>query len=68
MNEKYLEQFRRTLDPKLVESIHARLERRERIQTVKQYSVFSMLALVFLFGVLMTFSSNVRAEVLQTIE
>jgi hypothetical protein len=68
MNENYLKQFRKSPDYKLLEKIHVRLERKERIWTIRKYSALSILALIFAFGILMTFSSTVRAEVLQTIE
>jgi len=68
MNEDYLKQFRRSPDSKFVEKIHARLEKKQRLQVIRNYSVFSALAVMFLIGILMTFSSTVRAEVLQTIE
>ncbi len=68
MNENYFKQFRRSPDSKLVEKIHVRLERRERIQTIKRYSTSSLLTLIFLFGSLTTVSSSVRAYVFQTVD
>lgn len=68
MNEDYMKQFRRKPDAGFVEKIHARLERKERRQAIKRYSAFTVLALMFAFGMLMTFSSPVRAAVLQTLE
>jgi hypothetical protein len=68
MNEDFIKQFRRLPDPNFVEKIHRRLERRERIQAIKRYSAFAAFALIFGLGILMTFSSTVRAAVLQTIE
>lgn len=38
------------------------------MQSIKRYSLFSALGLMFALGVLVTFSSTVRANVLQTIE
>lgn len=68
MNEDYLKQFRRMPDAGFVQKIHARLDRKERIHAIKRYSVLSVLVLIFTFGMVMTFSSTVRAAVLQTIE
>lgn len=68
MNEDFIKQFRRLPDTDFVENIHRRLERKERIQAIKRSSAFAALALIFGFGILMTFSSTVRAAVLQTIE
>lgn len=67
MNEEYLKQFRKQPSSVFVRKIHIRLERKERIQAIKRYAVRSALALVFLFGVLMTFSSTVRADVISLI-
>jgi len=52
----------------MVEKIRVRLEKRERIQIIKRYSFLSVLALTFVFSMLMTFPSTVRADVLQTIK
>ena len=68
MNEDFMRQFQKMPDSILLEKIHARLEKRERAQIIKRYAFLSVLALVSMFGVLVTFSSTVRAEVLQTIE
>jgi hypothetical protein len=68
MNEDYLKQFRRMPDANFVDKIHSRLERKEQRQAIKRVSAFSALALIIAFGMVMTFSSTVRAEVLQTIE
>lgn len=67
MNEEYLKNFRKSPDARLIENIRARLEKRERIRTIRRYSFLSVLALTFVFGLLMTFSSSVRAAVLQAI-
>lgn len=68
MNEDYMKQFRRMPDSSFVEKVHSRLERKERRQAITRFSAFSVLALIFAFGMLMTFSSTVRAGVLQVIE
>lgn len=68
MNEEFIKQFRRPPDFSFVEKIQMRLERKERIQVAKRYIVLSVLVLIFSFGMLMTFSSTARAEVLQTLE
>jgi hypothetical protein len=67
MNEEYLKRFRKQPNSVFVKKIHTRLERKERIQAIKRYAVRSALALAFLFGVLMTFSSTVRADVISLI-
>jgi hypothetical protein len=64
MNEEYLKNFRKSPDARLIENIRARLEKRERAQMIKRCSFLSMLTLIFAFGLLMTFSSTVRAEVI----
>lgn len=64
MNEDYIKGFRKAPDLQLLGRIQARLEKRERRQLIKRYTFLSMLALVFAFGMLMTFSSTVRAEVI----
>lgn len=68
MNEEFIKQFRKMPDSQFVEKIHARLGKRERAQIVKRYALLSVLALVSMFGMLMTFSSSVRANVLSFIE
>lgn len=68
MNDDYIKRFRKLPDSRLIERIHARLEKRERRKVIKRYSLLSFLALTFVFGLLMTFSSTVRAAVLQAIE
>lgn len=67
MNEDYLKQFRKLPDASLVEKIQSRLERKARKQTVKRYSIFSMLALMFLFSMFILFSSPAHAEILYTL-
>lgn len=68
MNEDFVRQFKKQPDSQLVEKIHLRLEKKERTQTIKRYSMLSGLALFFVFGMLMTFSSTVRADVINLIK
>lgn len=68
MNEEYVKSFRKAPDSQLLGRIEARLEKAERRQRVKRYSFLSVLALVFTFSLLMTFSSGVRAEVITIIK
>lgn len=63
MSEEHLRQFRKSPDSALVEKIHTRLGKRERIQKNKQYFTRSVLALILAFGMLLTFSPTVRAQV-----
>jgi hypothetical protein len=63
MNEEYIKGFRKSPDSGLIQRIHARLEKTERTQRFKRYSYLSVLALTFVFGMLMIFSSRVRADV-----
>lgn len=67
MNEEFIKQFRKSPETQFVERIHARLERRERVQRYKNYLTRSALMLPLIFGTLMTFSSTARAEVSQAI-
>jgi hypothetical protein len=64
MNEKYFTQFKRSPDSQFIEKVRMRLEKKERTQRIKRYSFLSVLALTFVFGMLMIFSSTVRAEVI----
>ena len=64
MNEQYIRGFRKLPDSRLVERIHTRLEKKERMHRIKRYSFLSVLALTFVFGMLMIFSSSVRADVI----
>ena len=64
MNEEFLKQFRKSPDSELVEKIHTRLGKRERAQKIKHYFTRSVLALILAFGMLLTFSPTVRAQVL----
>jgi hypothetical protein len=68
MNDDFIKQFQKSPDSRFVERTHARLEKRERIQMFKRYSIFSTFALIFMFGMLMTFSSAARADVISIIE
>ena len=67
MNEDYIKGFRKSPDSQLIGRIHARLEKREQTQKIKIYSFLSILAFTFVFGMLMMFSSHVRADVLTII-
>lgn len=67
MNEEFIKQFRKSPETQFVEKIHARLERRERVHRYKNYLTRSALALLLMFGMLMTFSTTARAEVSRTI-
>ena len=64
MNEDYLKQFRKQPNVSFVGKVHMRLERKERIQTIKSYIMRSALTLTLVFGSLMAFSFTVRAEVI----
>lgn len=64
MNEEYIKGFRKSPDSRLAERIYARLAKKERVERIKRYSFLSTLALMFVFGMLMTFSSRVRADVI----
>ena len=68
MKEEYIKSFRKAPDSQLLARIHARLERKERIGAIRKYSALSIFALIIVLGTLMTFSSSVRAYVLQTLE
>lgn len=68
MNEEFIKQFRKSLETQFVEKIHARLERRERVHRYKNYLTRSALALLLMFGLLMTFSSTARVVFAQSIE
>jgi hypothetical protein len=65
MNEEYIRGFQKSPDPRLISRIEARLEKRERTQWIKRYSLLSALVLTFMFGMLMMFSSSVRADVIR---
>jgi len=64
MNEDHLKNFRKSPDFPMLDKIHTRLEKRERRQKIKQYITRSVLALILAFGMLLTFSPTVRAQVL----
>jgi hypothetical protein len=68
MSEEFIKQFQKLPESNFVEKVHGRLERKARIQAVKRYSILSAFALIFVLGMSMTFSSTVRAYVLQTLE
>ena len=64
MNEEFIKQFRKSPASNFVEKIHGQLEKKEQAQRIKRYSLLSALALTFVFGMLMMFSSTVRADVI----
>lgn len=64
MNEEYLRGFKRSPDPGMIERIHARVEKRERTHKIRRFSLLSVLVLTFIFGMLITFSSHVRADMI----
>lgn len=64
MNEDYMKQFRKVPDSEFVKKVYTRLERKERIRSIQQHFIRSVLVLIFVFGMLMTFSSTVRAQVI----
>jgi hypothetical protein len=68
MNEDFMRQFQKMPDSILLEKIHVRLAGKERKHRIKQYFTHSVMTLIFVFGVLMIFSSAVRAEVLRTFQ
>jgi len=68
MNEDFMRQFQKMPDSILLEKIHVRLVGKERRHRIKQYFAHSVLMLIFVFGVLLIFSSAVRAEVLRTFQ
>jgi len=63
MNEDYIKQFRKQPEAVLVEKIHVRLERKERIQLIKRSFIRSVVLAIFIFGMLFAFSPTVRADV-----
>jgi hypothetical protein len=68
MNEEFIKQFRKPPESRFVEKTHLRLEKKERIQKINQYSTRSLFVLMFMFGLLVTFSSTVGAEVIRVIK
>ena len=68
MNEDYLKGFRKSPDVQMLDKIHARLERRERSQKIKQNFARSFLGLILAFGMLLAISPTVRAQVLYYLE
>lgn len=68
MNEDFIKQFRKSPSAQMVEKIHMQIERKERIQRVKRYSSLSIGVLLCSFAILLTFSSTVRADVVNFIE
>lgn len=55
-------------DSILLEKIHLRLVGKERKHRIKQYLTYSVTTLIFVFGVVLIFSSVVRVKALQTVE
>ena len=53
-------------DSILLEKIHVRLDGKERKHRIKQYFTYSVVTLIFVFGMLLIFSSAVRVDALQT--
>jgi len=68
MNEDFIRQFQKMPDPVLLKKIHVRLERKERQHRIMNYSTRSLISLIFVFGLVLIFSSTIRARALQTIE
>jgi hypothetical protein len=68
MNEDFMRQFQKMPDSILLEKIHVRLEGKERTHRIKQYFTHSVMTLIFVFGVVLIFSSAVRVKALQTVE
>lgn len=68
MNEDFMKQFQKTPDSMLLEKIHVRLEKKERTHRIKRYLTHSVMALIVAFGVLLIFSSEVRAGILQAFQ
>ena len=55
-------------DSILLEKIHVRLVGKERKHRIKQYLTCSVTTLIFVFGVVLIFSSAIRVKALQTVE
>src|SRR5215212_8916534 len=68
MNEDFMRQFQKMPDSILLEKIHVQLEGKERTYRIKQYFTHSVMTLIFVFGVVLIFSSAVRVDALQTVE
>jgi hypothetical protein len=68
MNEDFMRQFQKMPDSILLEKIHVRLVGKERKHRIKQYLTYSVTTLIFMFGVVLIFSSAVRVKALQTVE
>jgi hypothetical protein len=68
MNEDFMRQFQKMPDSILLEKIHVRLVGKERKHRIKQYLTYSVTTLIFVFGVVLIFSSAVRVKALQTVE
>src|SRR6188474_2878158 len=68
MNEDFMRQFQKMPDSILLEKIHVRLVGKERKHRIKQYLTYSVTTLIFVFGVMLIFSSAIRVKALQTVE
>jgi hypothetical protein len=68
MNEDFMRQFQKMPDSILLEKIHVRLVGKERKHRIKQYLTYSVTTLIFVFGVVLIFSSAIRVKALQTVE
>lgn len=68
MNEDFMRQFQKMPDVMVLQKIHLRLEKIERKHRIKRYFVRSAVALIFAFGMVLIFSSEVRAQVLQAFQ
>ena len=55
-------------DSILLEKIHVRLQGKERKHRIEQYLTRSVITLIFVFGMVLIFSSAVRVAALQTVE
>src|ERR1044071_132549 len=68
MNEDFMRQFQKMPDSILLEKLHVRLVGKERKHRIKQYLTYSVTTLIFVFAVVLIFSSAVRVKALQTVE
>jgi hypothetical protein len=68
MNEDFMRRFQKMPDSILLEKIHVRLTGKERKHRIKQYLTHAATTLIFVFSMLLIFSSAVRVAALQTVE
>jgi hypothetical protein len=68
MNEDFMRQFQKMPDAMFLEKVHVRLVGKERKHRTEQYLTRSLITLIFVFGMVLIFSSAVRANALQIIE